>query len=67
MYGAQGSDTQARENNFFPKLMAVRSFLPYTYLPNWLLQPFGRDYDLASHFTHVVCIILAYSLTALKQ
>ena len=35
------------------------------YIHNWPLQPFSQDYDLASHTTHVVCVILYYTYTIL--
>ena len=43
----------------------------FTYIHNWPLQPFSRDYGLAYHTTHVVCVNfirewreVTYSLTS---
>ena len=41
----------------FVKIVAG-SFQQYTYMHNWWLQPFSQDYDLGSHITYVVCVVL---------
>ena len=31
-----------------------------TYIHNWPLQPFSQYYGLASHTTHIVCVLILY-------
>ena len=32
----------------------------YIHVHNWTLQPFSRDYDLASYTIHVLCFIIIF-------
>ena len=38
----------------------------FTYIHNWPLQPFSQDFGLASHTTHVVCVI-RYTLYVIRK
>ena len=41
----------------FAKILKFKILvLPTLYIPNWSLQPFSHNYDLASHSTYVVCV-----------